>query len=248
MSNLVPFGKYKGQPVEALAQDRQYVDWLTAQPWFREKFAGLYTIIINNFAEPSETPAHNALQVLFLEDAFCARFITVLKLDGMKHFTNELLSARQSLIAKLEEVRRYGNEHLHYAARAREYEQALAAYAGAISWEIRFYKTFEAVGVDIQLDGWIRTTTMPRGCGVRTDFPRIQIEIKPAVGDDYPAVLRQCAATAVTCCSPKIIPAVAPLPSSFVQTFALSGMQVAFRRDVDAAQPGAMAGSLTLSH
>jgi uncharacterized protein (DUF3820 family) len=29
--NLVPFGKYKGQPVEVLAQDREYCDWLDAQ-------------------------------------------------------------------------------------------------------------------------------------------------------------------------------------------------------------------------
>jgi hypothetical protein len=25
-SNIVPFGKYKGQPIEAMASDRQYVD------------------------------------------------------------------------------------------------------------------------------------------------------------------------------------------------------------------------------
>ena len=75
---LIPFGKYKDQPVEVLAQDRQYVELLTAQPWFRDKFAGLYTVIINNFQEASETPEHNALQVLFLDDQFCARFFGVL--------------------------------------------------------------------------------------------------------------------------------------------------------------------------
>ena len=32
MSELIPFGKYKGQPVEVLAQDKGYVEWLTAQP------------------------------------------------------------------------------------------------------------------------------------------------------------------------------------------------------------------------
>jgi len=58
MSELIPFGKYKGQPVEVMAQDKQYAEWLTAQPWFRDKFAGLYTVIINKFQEPSETPEH----------------------------------------------------------------------------------------------------------------------------------------------------------------------------------------------
>ena len=39
-SRIVLFGKYKDQPIEALAQDRPYVEWLCARPWFREKFEG----------------------------------------------------------------------------------------------------------------------------------------------------------------------------------------------------------------
>ena len=76
--NIVPFGKYKGQPVEVLANDKPYLDWLQAQDWFRQRYAGIYTLIVNNFAEASETPDHNALQVLFLEDDFCARFAAAL--------------------------------------------------------------------------------------------------------------------------------------------------------------------------
>ena len=53
---IVPFGKYKGRPIEAMAQDQKYVEWLTAQPWFRERFANIYTLIVNNFQEPTETP------------------------------------------------------------------------------------------------------------------------------------------------------------------------------------------------
>jgi hypothetical protein len=30
MSELIPLGKYKGQPVEVPAQDKGYVEWLTA--------------------------------------------------------------------------------------------------------------------------------------------------------------------------------------------------------------------------
>lgn len=67
---IVPFGKYKGQPVEALVHDRQYVEWLTAQPWFKEKFQPIYNLVINNFGEPSETPEHNAMQALFLDDEY----------------------------------------------------------------------------------------------------------------------------------------------------------------------------------
>jgi len=31
MTNIVPFGKYKGQPVDVLAADHAYCDWLTSQ-------------------------------------------------------------------------------------------------------------------------------------------------------------------------------------------------------------------------
>jgi hypothetical protein len=75
MTEVVPFGTYKGQPVEALASDRQYCDWLAGQPWFRERFQNIYTVVVNNFAELSETPEHIALQALFLDDGFCERFI-----------------------------------------------------------------------------------------------------------------------------------------------------------------------------
>lgn len=68
--DLIPFGKYRGQPIEALANDHQYADWLAAQPWFRERYSSLYTVIINNFVAPSDTPEHNRLQARLLDDAF----------------------------------------------------------------------------------------------------------------------------------------------------------------------------------
>lgn len=77
-SAVVPFGKYKGQPVAQLAADQEYCQWLVAQPWFIEKFAHIHTLIINNFGEPSETPEHNRLQLRFLEETFrrqCMRAI-----------------------------------------------------------------------------------------------------------------------------------------------------------------------------
>lgn len=37
-SITMPFGKYRGWPLADVAQDRPYVGWLLAQPWFAEKF------------------------------------------------------------------------------------------------------------------------------------------------------------------------------------------------------------------
>jgi hypothetical protein len=61
---IMPFGKYKGKPIEVLMQDEQYANWLKDQPWFREKFSNHYTLIVNNFStEPIDTPEHNEIQV-----------------------------------------------------------------------------------------------------------------------------------------------------------------------------------------
>ncbi len=35
-NKIVPFGKYKGKSVEALLDDRPYLDWLLSQSWFFE--------------------------------------------------------------------------------------------------------------------------------------------------------------------------------------------------------------------
>lgn len=66
-SQIIPFGKYKGQPVEVLVNDRKYTDWLMAQEWFRNDRPELYNIIVNNFGEPSDTPEHNRMQADFMK-------------------------------------------------------------------------------------------------------------------------------------------------------------------------------------
>lgn len=69
------FGKYKGQPVEAILQDRQYCEWILQQPWFVEKFPQIHTVIINNHGEPAETPEHNQLQAMFVDLEFRRRYL-----------------------------------------------------------------------------------------------------------------------------------------------------------------------------
>lgn len=66
-AELITFGKYKGQPVEVLANDKKYTDWLMAQEWFRTGHVQLYNVIVNNFFEPSDTPEHNRMQADFMK-------------------------------------------------------------------------------------------------------------------------------------------------------------------------------------
>jgi uncharacterized protein (DUF3820 family) len=68
MSDLVPFGKHKGKSVEALLNDREYVDWLLSQGWFQQQYGNIYQLVINNGQEPAETPEHNAMQIKFLDE------------------------------------------------------------------------------------------------------------------------------------------------------------------------------------
>lgn len=129
MSDIVPFGKHKGKPVDALLDDREYVEWLTQQGWFREKYGNIYQVVINNGAEPSETPEHNAMQARFLDEEYGQALI------------------RQLLNAKNEKW--FSNAHL---------------------------VGFEKAGTDVLIS---------------THEYAVCVEIKPTVGDDYPAILRQ---------------------------------------------------------
>jgi uncharacterized protein (DUF3820 family) len=91
-SAIVPFGKYKGQPLEALRADRGYLDWLVGQDWFRARHTAMYQIIVNNFGEPAETPEHNRLQNRFLDDGFCQAFSRKWKsfVDSRDHLVNDI--------------------------------------------------------------------------------------------------------------------------------------------------------------
>lgn len=88
--DIVPFGKYKGQPVESLAQDREYCEWLGGQEWFRSRFSAIHTLIVNNFGASAETPEHNALQAWFTDrawvDRFAARLVSSDELEASREW------------------------------------------------------------------------------------------------------------------------------------------------------------------
>jgi hypothetical protein len=153
MTNIVPFGKYKNQPIEALAEDKNYCEWLAGQGWLAEKFPAIHTLIINNFAEPDETPEHNRLQLRFLDNGFRLR----------------------CSVAMLEAI--YGAGQIWCCDIPDEDPQA---------------PQFEINGIDVF---WTTECSRARSAtGKRFEenlYPRLSIECKPSLGDDYPAVLRK---------------------------------------------------------
>jgi hypothetical protein len=73
-SDLVPFGKYAGQPVDALLADENYLQWLMAQPGamdlLQRRAPAVFNIIMVGAPQTDDTPEHNKLQAMFLEESF----------------------------------------------------------------------------------------------------------------------------------------------------------------------------------
>ena len=108
---LVPFGKYKGQPVEVMQMDTGYCEWLSTQDWFRERYANVYQqVIINNFTEASETPEHNKLQMLFLDKEFYKKIEAALPFDPSKLFHSQVLNAVSAIRAQVKSDENYLEE------------------------------------------------------------------------------------------------------------------------------------------
>lgn len=165
-NKLIPFGKYKGQPVEVLSNDRNYAEWLTQQPWAKEKYPHVISVIVNNFAEPDETPEHNKLQARFLNPEFRARFAyMVLPKLSLAHLDNvEILSA-----------------------------QLKSPERGVVKISDPLFEV-DAVDcsfcADLSLGLSISTKRNANCPAFYEEKVPIMIEVKPVVGDDYPAILR----------------------------------------------------------
>jgi hypothetical protein len=160
MADIIPFGKYKNQPMEVLAQDRAYCDWLMTQGWVAERFPALHTLIINNFAAPDETPEHNALQLRFLEAALL----------------------RKVAYAVMQVQR--PNEHMfkvpHYLPLLASCEAARFEERGIdVRWHAAQWVPYYG---GMYNHNWHHDW--------RTSGLTFAIECKPSLGDDYPAVLR----------------------------------------------------------
>ena len=215
-TKIVPFGKYQGRSVEELVADDSYARWLTAQDWFRTRYATLCQVVINKGAEPTETPEHNAIQVKFLDDAFCKALLKVVwghewaerAVDGRKHNSAWVEKHLQELKDWIEHLSKTNSYAQHGWDQQRRVEneklvitlqEARLQLAKPLSgFCIEFDRQFEEKGTDVILTGRAGYTShtsidLPHAHEVHRFWNRFElgIEIKPTIGDDYPAVLRQ---------------------------------------------------------
>lgn len=221
MSDIVPFGKHRGKPVEALLDDRPYLEWLLAQSWFKEKFGNVYNIVINNGQEPGETPEHNAMQIRFLEEEYRLKFAAAAHGSKIFRFTrSDVAKEKLEEIEKEERWRDYGLKPAH--------NKLITAPA----------PVFERDGIDVAFR--VRTG-IGLTCTYRpTAWPDVEfncefaIEIKPTVGDDYPVVLRQIQRNKSRYLLIRSYSGVGATREQFVQFFDSQYIKVIFEADVDA--------------
>jgi hypothetical protein len=279
MSNdIIPFGKYRGKPLEAMASDRQYVEWVLTQPWFRERYKELHTIIINNFQEPSETPEHNAIQVLFLEDSYREAFIRAIpniikrEVSEFRSSLDERYRSRQEKIDELQKSLTWWMDRLrcnkedrevsltkssrqsspdddYYEKRIHEIEteireklenheakasaESVSKYSYSVTIQSEAAYEQKAIDAIIQFTITICPTDASIG-SMRSHKKTLTIEIKPNVGDDYPAILRQMLSNGADYLFLESYTGIGATESQFRKVFQASGKKVVFRHEVDA--------------
>lgn len=211
---LFSFGKYKNQPVALVRQnDPQYLDWLIGQAWFKEKFPRHYTVIINCGAAQDHTPAHNAMQALFLDDPICYKVIaatrpyffkdlecctvegTVPSADRKGKEWKPLENVRAHLLPGASRTWSDYNEGHHRAVTSTPAQlvgEKVGRFPERQGWDWVFHASFRCNVCEKQLSE-VHVEADQR-LGARQAYLQpitIGLELKPTLGDDYPAVIRQ---------------------------------------------------------
>jgi len=254
---IIPFGKYKGRLVdEVLIDDPAYLQWLVGQDWFRAKFNILHQVIINRGAEPEETPDHNAMQVKFLDDEFCVRFVQHCAGDMARTALQRGLSHRaESVRGNLKEQKSSLEYHLKYWSsnqdKIADIKQQILKLEHLLAEQLRhrvdriefkIERSFEERGVDVVLQITARNNLHNIETELWELYPNnrdgvrlhrgLAIEIKPVIADDYPAVLRQMKANGSNVLFVGEYRGQGATQEQFVKTMATAGIRVVFARDV----------------
>jgi hypothetical protein len=198
---IVPFGKHKGKTVaELLATDAQYAEWITGQGWVAERFAELHAAILSRGALSDDTPEHNALQARFLDVDFRSATLR-LAVPGrikeraaytMEWLKENIMEAKKSAEETKVAYQSYNQYQPEAALKIAAAEIAIRdadrrfGFAKASVPSLCTEARFEVRGVDVLVTWWFRVED--------SDFrgdQQTSVELKPAIGDDYPTIMRQ---------------------------------------------------------
>lgn len=189
MTNIVPFGEKKGLPVEAILGDEGYHRWLYdsgAIEKIRQRHPEFYTVLVSKGQRPQETSRHNKLQALFTRRLYRQAFCRVAKPGWEDAIWNEFLA------------------EVSYAVHCSppEMGDALRQLPRTCSLYVESKPTFEIKGIDVEIRMTVgihrpsyaidlREYELPRSLQCPGENARFTVEIKPVVGVDYAATLRQ---------------------------------------------------------
>ena len=196
-TETIPFGKHKGKPVEALRGDPTYLEWLMGQDWFREKYQRIYQLVINNFGEPSETPAQNKITVRFLDEKFClALFSVVKRITGHDPVSMDVTDEEEFLKSNLER-REQKLREIEQGLNEKGYDYDLKRQKETVeAWlkDLRRVKPEDCklvCSVGFEHKGWTAQISLHRGHSYRLGSADALIKVRPSLGDDFPTILRQ---------------------------------------------------------
>lgn len=172
-AQIIPFGKYKGQPLEVLQNDKQYVEWLRNQSWFIQNHPTINTLIINNFSEATDSPEHNRLQARFLDDYFCQKFFEKCLLPYVR--------LESSCKGAFDGHYRH-DVYLDHRFKNCDFEVNnidVGFYYEYTNYVMKTEITYE-LGKQINNFGYASKS-----------YSKECLELKPCIGDDYPSILRK---------------------------------------------------------
>jgi hypothetical protein len=209
---IIPFGKYKGQPITTLLADIKYLEWCKQQD-FLKNYPIVYNICVNqtivNQNENSKTPEHNKIQNLFLEE------------ENQNRLIDLLFKATKQKFNKINE----GFNHKDYSKYFQDCKKSSMTFHQLFkikvefetkyNWDIllQINKNWGGGSIDVEFKEEYKNydfEILQKYCNDIFNFDNknmisiwrtsellyidsydIYIEIKPLLGDDYPNVLRK---------------------------------------------------------
>jgi len=222
MNKIISFGKYKGQTIEEVfVKDKQYIDWLLTQSWFKEKNVNLYTLIVNNFREPQETPEHNAMQIKFLNEEYRLKLAYLLDKDFFYYNSG-----------KLNELIKKYKEKINMAYIENSIKNTIPLKLSSPTFEKDGYDVsfFAEYGLHLGFDNYNNLGG--------SKYISIKAELKPTVSDDFPAVLRQMKISmpidsrSINCLIIKEYTGRGATQDEFIEYFKLQGYKVIFEYEI----------------
>lgn len=181
---LVPFGKYRGQPIEVLENDPSYVDWLLQQDWAQKRYPQFVQVIVNNFGGQQESPEHNQMQARFLEQEWRKKFAASVKPELFRP-----IDLQEFVRSFWVSVTRGGI--ITEAVSFRPMPELIPMISFDEMPKFEYGKTSIDVCISFSAIGKDSTPKCDYFLGLIESSRLISVEIKPIIDETYPATLRQ---------------------------------------------------------